>query len=135
MVSSLLRNVVRTAAVFAVVGAMLVPAVASAQSLTPEEVAKLETRLSLTPEQRSAIDPILRASMSQRQNTFQKHGVDLKTCKRPGALGLVRLNRDMKRINADTRSRLAAVLSAGQLREYDKIVAEQTAIVKKQIMC
>ena len=135
MVNSLLRSVVRTAAVFAVVGAMLVPAVASAQSLTPEEVAKMETRLNLTAEQRSAIDPSLRASMSQRQNTFQKHGVDLNTCKRPGALGLVRLNRDMKRINADTRSRLAAVLSAAQLREYDKIVAEQTAIVKKQIMC
>ncbi|MDJ0514673.1 MAG: Spy/CpxP family protein refolding chaperone [Methyloceanibacter sp.] len=135
MMNYLTRSIVRAAAVFAVVGAMLVPAVVSAQSLTPEEVAKLETRLNLTPEQRTAIDPILRASMSQRQSTFRKHGVDLQTCTRPGALRLIRLNKDMNRINADTRSRLAAVLSAAQLREYDKIVAEQTAIVKKQIMC
>jgi hypothetical protein len=47
----------------------------------------------------------------------------------------MRLNKDMNRINADTRARLAAILDASQLREYDKIVAEQTEIVKKQIMC
>jgi hypothetical protein len=41
----------------------------------------------------------------------------------------------MNRINADTRARLSTILNPSQLQEYDKIVAEQTAIVKKQIMC
>ena len=131
----MMRSLKRTIAIFAVVGATLMPAVATAQSLTPQDVAKMEARLNLTPEQRAAIDPVLRSSMTARSTSFQKHGVDLKTCKRPGALALIRLNKDMNRINADTRTRLAAILTAAQLREYDKIVAEQTVIVKKKIMC
>jgi hypothetical protein len=125
----------RTLTTGAIVGALLAPTGASALSLTPADIARMESRLNLTPEQRAAISPILQKSQTARSSTFQKYGVDLKTCSRPGALGLVRLNKDMNRINADTRSRLAAILSPAQLQEYDKIVAEQTAIVKKQIMC
>ena len=129
------KSLKRTIAIFAVICATLMPAVATAQSLTPQDVAKLEARLNLTPDHRAAVDPILRSSMTARSSSFQKHGVDLKACKRPGALGRIRLNKDMNRINADTRTRLAAILTAAQLREYDKIVAEQTVIVKKKIMC
>ncbi|MEM7191980.1 MAG: hypothetical protein AAF405_03770 [Pseudomonadota bacterium] len=124
-----------SASVALVVCALLAPATATAQSLTPEQVATMEARLQLSPEQRSAIHPILEGSMSQRRAIFQKHGVDIATCSRPGPLGLIRLNRDIKKVNDDTRKRLAAILSAAQLSEYDRIVAEQTAIVKKQIMC
>lgn len=131
----MINSLTRTLAIFAVIGAVLVPAVAAAQLLTPEDIAKLEARLSLTPEQRAAISPILEDSMSARSTTFNKYGVNFETCERPGALGLIRLNKDMNRINADTRSRLAEILTPAQLREYDKIVAEQTAIVKQQIMC
>lgn len=125
----------RIIAMLAVIGATLVPAAALAQLLTPEDVAKMEARLGLTPEQRAAIQPILQGSMAARSSTFQKHGVDFETCERPGALTLIRLNKDMNRINANTRTRLATILSPAQLREYDKIVAEQTVIVKNKIMC
>ncbi len=125
----------RPLATGAIVGALLAPTGVIALSLTPADITRMESRLDLTPEQRAAISPILQKSQTARSSTFQKYGVDPKTCSRPGALGLVRLNKDMNRINADTRSRLAAILSPAQLQEYDKIVAEQTAIVKKQIMC
>lgn len=129
----------RMIALVAVIGAMLVPvlapALAMAEALTPEDVAKMEARLNLTPEQRAAVQPILRESMTARSATFEKYGVDLKTCSRPGALGLIRLNKDMNRINTDMRTRLAAILTPAQLREYDRIVAEQTVIVKEKIMC
>ena len=131
----MMTNLKHALAIGAIAGALLAPTVATAQSLSPADVARMESRLNLTAEQRAAISPILRNSQTARSSTFQKYGVDLKTCSRPGALGLMRLNKDMNRINADTRSRLAAILDASQLREYDKIVAEQTAIVKKQIMC
>lgn len=130
-----IRFLVRRFALFAVIGALLMPALASAQMLSLEDTAAMEARLNLTPEQRTAIAPILQESMTVRRAAFQKHGVDFETCKRPGAIGLIRLRRDMKRINADTRTRLAEILSPAQLREYDKIVSEQTAIAKKQIMC
>ncbi len=131
----MMKNFSRTLAIGVVAGALLAPAAASALSLTAADFARMESRLNLTPEQRAAISPILQKSQTARSSTFQKYGVDLKTCSRPGALGLMRLNKDMNRINADTRARLAAILDASQLREYDRIVAEQTEIVKKQIMC
>lgn len=131
----MIRSLTRTLALFAVVGAMLTPALATAELLTPDDVAKMEVRLGLTPEQRAAIQPILQESMTVRSSTFQKYGVNFETCERPGALGLIRLNKDMNRINADTRSRLAEILTPAQLSEYDVIVAEQTEIVKQQIMC
>lgn len=130
-----MNSLMRTLAIGAVAVALLAPSATAVRALMPADVAKLEARLNLTPEQRAATAPIIQRSQTARGSTFQKYGVDLETCKRPGALGLIRLNKDMKRINADARARLAEILSAEQLREYDKIVAEQTAAVKKQIMC
>ena len=131
----MMKSLKRSLAMFAVVGAMLAPTAAMAVLPSPEDIVAMQGRLDLTPEQRNAITPILKESMSARSSTFQKYGVDFETCERPGALGLIRLNKDMNRINADTRSQLATILSAVQLREYDRLVAEQRAIVKKQIMC
>lgn len=125
----------RLAVAAAFMGAMLAPAAAAPLQLSAEEYGQMAERLQLTPEQQGTIEPIVRKSNAVRSSTFQKYGVDLQTCKRPGALGLIRLNKDMNKINADTRSRLAKILTPAQLREYDKIVAEQTAVVKAKIMC
>jgi hypothetical protein len=130
-----MNSLTRNLAMFAIVGAVLAPAAAMAVLPSQEDIVAMQARLDLTPEQRDDIAPILQDSMSARSSTFQKYGVKVETCERPGALGLIRLNEDMKRINANTRSRLAKILSPAQLSEYDKIVAEQTAIVKEQIMC
>jgi hypothetical protein len=130
-----MNSLTRNLAMFVIVGAVLAPAAAMAVLPSQEDIVAMQARLDLTPEQRDAIAPILQDSMSARSSTFQKYGVKVETCERPGALGLIRLNKDMKRINANTRSRLAKILSPAQLSEYDKIVAEQTAIVKEQIMC
>ncbi len=129
-----MRRIEKTLAVLAIVAVALLPSVAVAQSLMPEDVAKMEARLQLTPEQRSGIDPILRESMNERRAVFTKHGVDLNTGQRPGALGLIKLNSDMKKINITTRARLSKILKPTQLKEYDKIVVEQTAVVKKQLL-
>jgi hypothetical protein len=131
----MMKSLTRRLAMIAVVGALLAPTAAMAVLPSEEEIVAMQARLDLTPEQRDAITPILQDSMSARSSTFQKYGVNVETCDRPGALGLIRLNKDMKRINANTRSRLAKILTSAQLSEYDKIVAEQTAIVKEQIMC
>lgn len=128
-----MRKIEKALAVLVVLTAACLPSFAAAQSLSPEDVAAMEARLQLAPEQRSAIDPILREAMSERQAIFVKHGVDLETGKRPGLLGLRRLNSDMKKVNATTRGRLAKILNPTQLTEYDRIVAEQTELVKKQI--
>lgn len=129
------KSLTRSLAMLVVIGAMVLPTVALAVLPSREDIAEMQSRLELTPEQIEAIAPILENSMSARNSTFDKYGVNFETCDRPGALGLIRLNKDMNRINANTRSRLAEILTPPQLREYDKIVAEQTAIVKQQIMC
>lgn len=131
----MMKSLTRILAMFAIAGAVLMPAAAMAVLPSQEDIVAMQYRLDLTPEQRDAITPILQDSMSARSSTLEKYGVDVETCERPGALGLIRLNRDMKRINAKTRSRLAEILTPAQLSEYDKIVAEQTAIVKEQILC
>ena len=130
-----MKILTRILAMFAIAGAVLMPAAAMAVLPSQEDIVAMQYRLDLTPEQRDAITPILQDSMSARSSTFEEYGVDVETCERPGALGLIRLNKDMKRINAKTRSRLAEILTPAQLSEYDKIVAEQTAIVKEQILC
>lgn len=128
-----MRKIENALAVLALMAAAFLPSFASAQSLMPEDVASMEARMQLGPEQRSAIGPILQESMTEREAVFAKHGVDLNTGKRPGLLGLRRLNSDMKKVNATTRGRLAKILNPTQLSEYDKIVAEQTEVVKKQL--
>ena len=130
-----MKSLTRILAMFAIAGAVLMPAAAMAVLPSQEDIVAMQYRLDLTPEQRDAITPILQDSMSARSSTFEEYGVDVETCERPGALGLIRLNKDMKRINAKTRSRLAEILTPAQLSEYDKIVAEQTAIVKEEILC
>lgn len=130
-----MKSLTRILAMFAIAGVVLMPAAAMAVLPSQEDIVAMQYRLDLTPEQRDAITPILQDSMSARSSTFEEYGVDVETCERPGALGLIRLNKDMKRINAKTRSRLAEILTPAQLSEYDKIVAEQTAIVKEQILC
>ena len=131
----MMKSLTRILAMFAIAGVVLMPAAAMAVLPSQEDIVAMQYRLDLTPEQRDAITPILQDSMSARSSTFEEYGVDVETCERPGALGLIRLNKDMKRINAKTRSRLAEILTLAQLSEYDKIVAEQTAIVKEQILC
>ena len=131
----MMKSLTRILAMFAIAGAVLMPAAAMAVLPSQEDIVAMQYRLDLTPEQRDAITTILQDSMSARSSTFEEYGVDVETCERPGALGLIRLNKDMKRINAKTRSRLAEILTPAQLSEYDKIVAEQTAIVKEQILC
>jgi hypothetical protein len=131
----MMKSLTRILAMFAIAGVVLMPAAAMAVLPSQEDIVAMQYRLDLTPEQRDAITPILQDSMSARSSTFEEYGVDVETCERPGALGLIRLNKDMKRINAKTRSRLAEILTPAQLSEYDKIVAEQTAIVKEQILC
>ncbi len=85
-----MNSLTRNLAMFAIVGAVLAPAAAMAVLPSQEDIVAMQARLDLTPEQRDAIAPILQDSMSARSSTFQKYGVKVETCERPGALGPIR---------------------------------------------
>lgn len=122
------------AVVLATVVALLAAHGARAQTIGPAELAKFAARLNLTPEQKTAMAPVMQQSTQAREAIFRKHGVDLKTGKKPGLFGLMALGSEMKKVTAWTRARLTKILNPVQLQDYDRIVAEQTEVVKRILL-
>jgi hypothetical protein len=122
------------AGLLAIAAAMFGPPDAYAQTLSAAEIANIESRLNVTPQQKSAMTPVMQQSMQARRAVFKKHGVDLNSGKKPGLFGLMALSGEMKEISAWARARLSKILDPIQLQEYDKIVAEQTEIVRRILL-
>ena len=78
--------------------------------------------------------PIMRQSMNARAAAFKRHGVDLKTGKKPGLFGLMALGGEMNQITAWTRERVRKILNPAQMQEYNRIVAEQTQAAKNILL-
>jgi hypothetical protein len=107
---------------------------ARAQLMSAAEIAQFEARLKLTPEQKAAVKPVMQESMRARQAIFKKHGVDLKSGKKPGLFGLMGMSSEMNEVSAWTEQRLSKILNPSQLQEHRRIVAEQTDIVKRMLL-
>ena len=122
------------AVVLATAVALLAAHGARAQNISSAQMSSFATRLNLTAEQKTAMAPVMQQSTQAREAIFRKHGVDLKTGKKPGLFGLMALGSEMKKVTAWTRGRLAKILNPVQIQEYDRIVAEQTEVVKRILL-
>ena len=106
----------------------------SAFAASSAEQRVFDRRLKLTPAQKKAMAPIMRASIRARQAAMRKHGIDLDSGVKPGLFKLLALRSDMLAVSRWTRAQLAPILSAEQMREYERIAAEQKEHMKQRLM-
>ncbi len=108
--------------VFALLLCCLLAPVAMAGNIFESHV---ETRLKLTPQQRSKVTRVVRASDRQMQKIFRQHGINPN-----GPVSFTKLvaaSGDLRRVESQERRAMKKILNAEQLRHYDQLI-EQTAI-------
>ncbi|MEM9531702.1 MAG: hypothetical protein AAGA23_12345 [Pseudomonadota bacterium] len=97
--------------------------------------AETQQRLSLTEDQRSQVEPIVRAQFDATQAVMKKYGFT------PGAQGgsgasmreLRAMSKELKPIRKQADKELAAVLSRDQMKEYKDIQEERQAKMREEI--
>ena len=88
-----------------------------------KRIEDIGARLALTEEQMTEVRPILQDHFDAQMTILDKY--DIGNGKRPKLRKLRALRQDLKANKAQTTKRLAAILSAEQTAEFDKIQAEQ----------
>ena len=117
-------------------GTLLVASLAWADEPERTQVAarleETKVRLALTEEQAAQLKPILEDHFDTQMTILDKHGLDIETRgsnKRPDRQQWQALRRELDENKAKTAARLAGLLSAEQLTEFENIQAER----KKQL--
>ena len=90
---------------------------------------QLAERLALTPKQKEAAGPIIQAGIAERMAILEKHGI--RRGQRPGLFKLRSARSDLDASRARTQAQLASILSADQMREYQKLTEELRAEMRK----
>lgn len=103
-------------------------------AMTEAQLRAIDERLRLTPAQKKAMAPIMRASTRAREATMKKHGIDPDSGRKPGLFKLLDLRRDMLAVTRWTRAQLAPILSVEQMQEYERISEEQKQRMKQRLM-
>jgi len=87
-----------------------------------------EERLQLTDSQKETVRPILNDDQMQRQAILNEYGIDLENIdpdNRPGRRTLLKMRRDMNKVNKRTEKQLASVLTADQMAEWGALQEER----------
>lgn len=115
-------------------GVLPVSAQGSLLSMSPAQQSQLESRLNLLDSQKPQVLKIVQRSIEEREAVLRKYGITLGSGKKPGLFQLIGLNNGMKSVDQRTRAALSKVLSPGQMREYDKISAEQREEARRKLL-
>ena len=97
---------------------------------------EVKARLALTEDQAAQIKPILEAHLKAQLALLNKHGIDLGSHEDRRRLGFRKrraLRKDLDSNRAATVARLANILSAAQLAEFENIQAERRKRLRKQL--
>jgi len=87
-----------------------------------------EERLQLTDSQKETVRPILNDDQMQRQAILNEYGIDLENIdpdNRPGRRTLLKMRRDMNKVNKRTEKQLASVLTDDQMAEWGALQEER----------
>jgi len=87
-----------------------------------------EERLQLTDSQKETVRPILNDDQMQRQAILNEYGIDLENIdpeNRPGRRTLLKMRRDMNKVNKRTEKQLASVLTDDQMAEWGALKEER----------
>lgn len=101
--------------------------------LTPAQIKQFQTRLDLTAEQKPRAVAIRQRTVRESEAVFRKHGI-IGSSKKPGLSQLLSLRSEMKAVTRRARKQMSQILKPVQLREYDAIMAEQSARIRKHLL-
>ena len=101
--------------------------------LSPLQIKQFQTRLNLTAEQKSLAVAIRQRTVQESEAIFRKHGI-IGSGTKPGLSQLLALNSEMQAVKRRARSQMSRILKPVQMREYDAIMAEQSARIRKHLL-
>lgn len=107
---------------------------ASLLAMNPVQRSQLESRLNLSESQKPQVREIIQRSMQEREVILSKRGITLGSAEKPSLFQLIGLANDMKSVDEWTYAALSKVLSPVQMREYERISAEQREAVRRQLL-
>lgn len=95
-----------------------------------------EERLQLTDSQKEAVRPIINDDQMQRQAILNEYGIDLENIdpdNRPGRRTLLKMRRDMNKVNKRTEKQLASVLTDDQMAEWGALQEERREKMRNRL--
>ena len=101
--------------------------------LSPAQIKQFQVRLDLTAEQKPRAVAIRQRTVQESEVIFRKHGI-IGSGKRPGLSQLLSLRSEMKAVTRRARRQMSQILKPVQLREYDAIMAEQSARIRRHLL-
>ena len=106
--------------------------------LSPREahLGEVKARLALTEEQAAQVKPILEEHFKTQMAILDKHGIDIGSRDGRRRLGFRKrraLRKDLDSTMTETVARLANVLSAAQLAEFENVQAELRKQLRKEL--
>ncbi|NWH09407.1 MAG: hypothetical protein HXY22_12325 [Alphaproteobacteria bacterium] len=114
---------------------------AQAQTMTPEMQARVQAameetyaRLNLSPEQKTAITPILQDAMQKRLAMLEEFRAGREPGQKPSRSEMMAMRDKSQAMRAGTRAALAPHLTPEQLAEWDQIQEERRAKMREAIM-
>jgi len=87
-----------------------------------------EERLQLSDSQKETVRPILKDDQVQRRAILNEYGIDLENIdpdNRPGRRTLLKMRRDMNRVDKQMEKQLASVLTDDQMAEWGALQEER----------
>ena len=100
-------------------------------------VAELEARLSLTPEQKTQVRPILQEHLKSQMATLEKYGSETGDHDAAGAANIQQiraLGAELREKRSEIQIQLSKILSASQMQEFERIREEQEHEFRSRIL-
>lgn len=129
---------VRLGAILALCAAVLAIspgfAAASVIPLSDSEINQYVKRLNLNAKQKPTVTSIMKRSRTEGETILKKHGVSTQSGKKPGLFQLVTLKREFNSVVQWARTEVKKVLTPVQMREFEKIYAEGSELLRQRLL-
>lgn len=110
------------------------PQMTDAESRLEQAMARME----LSDEQKEALVPVLKSSMSSQQQILASYGIDIERGERPaqglGMRNAMAMKRELDAVRADTLKAVSGILNAEQFEEFERIQAKRQAAMRERII-
>ena len=92
-----------------------------------EQVQKIAQRLDLSEQQRAQLEPVLEAHFAETQALLEQHGLKQRPDELLGRRQLLALSRAIRPLRERTDRQVEAILTSGQMAEYQHIQRQRRA--------
>jgi hypothetical protein len=104
-------------------------------AMVEERLVEVRTRLGLTDEQITLIEPIVADSLAQQRGVLERYGIDPETLGGGGQnfRTMRRMKSELDTVRADTMDQLQGILTPSQLEEFSAIQEERKAEMRARM--